>query len=114
MAAIELVKKHYASLGTRSIRVPEWDNLEIFVKPFTLGEQSELYQVQTVPKRSQFDLYAATIIIKARDANGNRLFADADIKAMMGAADQAVVERVATEIVEVSKVDDLKKSSETT
>ena len=114
MAAIDIVKKHYESLGTRSIRVPEWDNLEIFVKPFTLGEQSHLYNVQTDPKRSQFDLYAETIIIKARDAKGRRLFADADINAMMGAADQQVVERVAAEIVEVSKVDDLKKSSETT
>ena len=114
MAAIDIVKKHYESLGTRSIRVPEWDNLEIFVRPFTLGEQSELYQIQMDPKRSQFDLYAATIALKARDANGTRLFSDADIKQLMGYADQVVIERVATEIVEVSKVDDLKKSSETT
>ncbi len=114
MALIDDIKAHYQALGTRSIRVPEWGNVEIFVAPFTLGEQARLYAIQTDPKQSQFDLYAATIALKAKDKDGNRLLSDADIKQMMNGGDKDVIERVASEIVQATSVDDLKKSSEAT
>ena len=114
MAAIDIVKAHYESLETKSIRVPEWDNLEIFIKPMTMGEQAKLWKVQVDPDRSQFDLYAETIALKALDEAGKRLFSPADAKGLMNVGDMAVVERVASEMVEAIKVDDLKKPSETT
>ena len=37
MEAIDLVREHFASLGTRKIDVPEW-KLVVHASPVTLGE----------------------------------------------------------------------------
>ena len=41
MDAIDLVREHFASLGTKKIEVPEW-KLTIHATPVTLAEKARL------------------------------------------------------------------------
>ena len=43
MDAIDLVREHFASLGTRKIDVPEW-KLVVYSSPVTLSEKNRLYR----------------------------------------------------------------------
>jgi len=42
-SAIDLVRDHFASLGTKRIEVPEW-KITVFSAPVTLSEKSKLYK----------------------------------------------------------------------
>ena len=106
MDAIELVREHFASLGTRKIDVPEW-KLVVYASPVTLSEKNRLYRRS---KDNDMELLVDILIMKACDEHGNRLFTIEHNPTLLNKADSNVVGRVANSILadDSPKVDDLK------
>lgn len=106
MDPIDLVREHFASLGTRKIEVPEW-KLTIYAGPVTLAEKNRLYRKS---KDSDMELLVDLLILKACDANGQKLFNVDHKPTLLNKADSNVVGRVANAILaeEAPKVDELK------
>ena len=106
MDAIDLVREHFASLGTRKIEVPEW-KLTVYTSPVTLAEKNRLYRKS---KENDMELLVDLLIMKAQDETGKKIF-DADHRVtLLNKADSNVVARVANAILsdEAPKVAELK------
>lgn len=106
MDAIDLVREHFASLGTKTIEVPEW-KLTIYATPVTLSEKNKLYRKS---RDNDMELLVDILILKATDAEGKKLF-DIDHKpTLLNKADSNIVARVANSIIstEAPTVDELK------
>ena len=101
MSIIDQAVAHYSSQERLIISVPEWgtkDNpLQIHVFPMTMAEVN---MIQRISKKdaSNIEHAANIIVIKARDAEGNRLFKLEDKDALMERADYRVVARITEEI----------------
>jgi hypothetical protein len=106
MDAIDLVREHFSSLGTRKIEVPEW-KLTVYAAPVTLAEKNRLYRKS---KESDMELLVDLLIMKATDANGQKLFTLEHKPTLLNKADSNVVARVANAILadEAPKADELK------
>ncbi len=106
MDPIDLVREHFASLGTRKIEVPEW-KLTVYAAPVTLAEKNRLYRKS---KESDMELLVDLLIMKASDANGQKLFNIDHKPTLLNKADSNVVARVANAILadEAPKADELK------
>ena len=106
MDAIDLVRDHFASLGTRKIEVLEW-KLTVYAAPVTLAEKNRLYKKS---KESDMELLVDLLIMKATDANGQKLFTLEHKPTLLNKADSNVVGRVANAILadEAPKADELK------
>ncbi len=101
MSIIDQAVAHYSNQERLIISVPEWgtkDNpLQIHVFPMTMAEVN---MIQRISKKdaSNIEHAANIIVIKARDAEGNRLFKLEDKDALMEKADYRVVARITEEI----------------
>jgi hypothetical protein len=106
MDPIDLVREHFASLGTRKIEVPEW-KLTVYAAPVTLAEKNRLYKKS---KESDMELLVDLLIMKATDVNGQKLFTLEHKPTLLNKADSNVVGRVANAILadEAPKADELK------
>lgn len=106
MDPIDLVREHFASLGTRKIEVPEW-KLTVYAAPVTLAEKNRLYKKS---RESDMELLVDLLIMKASDANGQKLFTLDHKPTLLNKADSNVVARVANAILadEAPKADELK------
>lgn len=106
MEAIDLVKEHFNSLGTKRIEVPEW-KLVIYSSPMTLAEKNRVYKKSAA---SDMDLLVDILIMKASDESGKKLFTIEHKATLLNKADSNVVARVANEIVssDAPKVEELK------
>lgn len=106
MDPIDLVREHFASLGTRKIEVPEW-KLTVYASPVTLAEKNRLYKKS---KESDMELLVDLLIMKATDANGQKLFTLEHKPTLLNKADSNVVARVANAILadDAPKADELK------
>ena len=69
MEAIDLVREHFNSLGTKRIEVPEW-KLVIYSAPMTLAEKNRVYKKSVA---SDMDLLVDILIMKATDEAGKKL-----------------------------------------
>lgn len=95
MDAIDLVREHFASLGTKKIEVPEW-KLTIYSTPVTLGEKNRLYRKS---KESDMELLVDVVIMKACDSAGQKLFTLEHKVTLLNRADSNVLARVANAIL---------------
>lgn len=104
MKAIERAKAHFKSLTTKVIEVPEWGDetgpLMVYVEPFTLKDKSKLQSVSRA-SGSDVDALVELIVLKALDANGDKLFTIEDKPALRNMVDATVLERISTEIMRV-------------
>ena len=106
MDAIDLVREHFVSLGTKRIEVPEW-KLTIYSTPVTLSEKNKLYRKS---RDNDMELLVDVLILKATDAEGKKLF-DIDHKpTLLNKADSNVIARIANSIIstEAPTVEELK------
>lgn len=96
MSIIEKAINHYANQEKLIISVPEWQT-EIHVLPMTMAE---INMIQSISKKNSSNIEQAAnlIIIKARDATGNRLFKLEDKAILMEKVDYKVIARIAEEI----------------
>lgn len=85
----------------RSIKVPEWDDLEIFFKESnTLQEESKM--IELAQKGKTVEALVETLIIKARNADGSKMFKQADKPTFMMEVDPSIVIRVVGDINSVN------------
>lgn len=105
MDAIDLIKEHFASLGTKKIEVPEW-KLTVYATPVTLSEKNRLYRKS---RDSDMELLVDILIMKACDANGQKLFTLEHKITLLNRADSNVLARVANAILadEAPKAEEL-------
>lgn len=106
MEAIDLVREHFNSLGTKRIDVPEW-KLVIYSTPMTLAEKNRVYKKSVA---SDMDLLVDILIMKATDEAGKKLFTIEHRATLLNKADSNVVARVANEMIssDAPKADELK------
>jgi len=104
MDAIDLVREHFASLGTKKIEVPEW-KLMIHVTPVTLAEKARLYKKS---RESDMELLVDILLMKATSEDGKKLFTIEDKAVLLNRADSNVLARVANAIL----ADDAPKAEE--
>ena len=88
--------------GQQSITVPEWNNTKIYFKPtVTLKEQSKLIELATQGK--SVEALVETLIVKARNEDGTKMFSPAEKVVFMNEVDPTVLIRVVTEINALSQ-----------
>lgn len=106
MDAIDLVREHFASLGTKRIEVPEW-KLTIYATPVTLAEKNKLYRKS---RENDMELLVDVLILKATNEKGEKLFDPDHRITLLNKADSNIIARVANAILsdEAPKADDLK------
>jgi|SRR5210317_939515 hypothetical protein len=99
MSATDKIKSHFNSAidgAMQKIKVEEWD-MDIYCrKTYSFKDEQRIIQLQAEGKI--VDSLVESLIIKARDAEGKRIFADADRVTLMHEADPAVVTRVVGQI----------------
>jgi len=97
---IDQIKSHFNAKETKIIEVPEWGNEEhplyIHASPMTLAQKNRLYKMA---KDDDLGLMVETLIMKAKDKDGNSLFSRADKPDLMRACDPDVLIRVANSII---------------
>ena len=106
MDAIDLVREHFSSLGSKRIEVPEW-KITVFAAPMTLAEKNKLYKKS---RENDMELLVDILIMKAQDENGKKLFEVDHRLTLLNKADSNVVARVANAILndDAPKADELK------
>ena len=80
----------------QSIFVPEWDCKIYFKTVVTLREQSRLIELASQGK--QVEALVESLIVKARNEDGSKMFAMADKMTMLNEIDPNVIIRVVGEI----------------
>lgn len=101
MRVIEQVKQHYQSQQRLVVAVPEWGEpdkpLEIHIFPMTMAEAG-LIQRMSGKKGSPVENAVNSLIVKARDTDGNRLFKVEDKDELLNYGDCRVILRINDEI----------------
>jgi hypothetical protein len=94
------ISAHFSALGKKRMEVPEWGGpdgpLVLFAEPMTVGDRSRVYRHA---KNDSLEFLVRTIVLKAKDAEGQPVFDVGDVHGLMTTADARVVERVANEIM---------------
>jgi hypothetical protein len=100
MNVIDRVKAQFESLGIKKIEVAEWGEegkpLVIYSSPITLGEKRNLFKNA---KNDDLGVLVDVIVLKARDAEGNKIFKLDDKQVLLNNADANVIAKVSTEIL---------------
>ena len=116
-SVLDQATKHFeAKLGEmQSVGVPEWATT-VYFRPVTLDEQGVIFGLQNEGKTA--DAVAMTIILRARNEDGSRMFRKADKFEIMHKVDPDVITKIINAMSEVDLVDEdeeeLAKNSETT
>lgn len=108
MKVLEKATGHFRSklsAEMKSIHVPEWDS-KIFFKPtITLKEQSKLIELASQGK--QVEALVESLIVKARNEDGTKMFSPVDKVVLMNEVDPAVIIRIVGEINTANDEDSL-------
>ncbi len=95
MSITDKISKHYAnsiSGDMKKIHVEEWDT-DIYCRTtYPLRDEAKVIELQSQGKT--IEAVVESIIVKARDKNGKKLFHDADRIKLMNEADPMVVIKV--------------------
>jgi len=100
MNVIDRVKAQFESLAIKKIEVAEWGEegkpLVIYCTPFTLAEKRNLFRGA---KNDDLGVLVDAIVLKAKDADGNKIFKLDDKQVLLNNADANVIARVSTELL---------------
>lgn len=96
MSILDKAIAHFDKLGTKKIKIPEWDSV-IYATPFTLEEKRTLVKFSN---GNDAEFMIRTLITKAIDKDGKKVFDLSDKPTLMGHAHSGVIERVVGEIVD--------------
>lgn len=105
MTILEKATAHFDSVGTKKIKIPEWDSV-IYATPFTLTEKGSLLKFS---KGKDAEFMVRTLILKAMDKNGKKVFDLDDKASLMGHAHTSVIERVVSEIVDATSLKEVEE-----
>lgn len=90
-----------------SVEVPEWDATIYFKNTNSLKEEGQL--IKLAQKGETVEALVETLLIKAKDKDGKRLFVPADKTVFMNEVDPDVIIRVVGEINTKSRADDFEE-----
>lgn len=112
MSALDQIKAHFSRQELRRIEVPEWGTEEggplvIFSKPMTLEEKQRLLNVGE--REGRLMMLVETLVMKALNADGSRMFQIDAKKELKISADPDVLARVALEITRSLSPEELEK-----
>ena len=106
VSVLDSATKHFRTALSgemKSITVPEWSDSKIYFKQTTtLREQSKLFELTNSGKT--VEALVETLIIKARNADGTRMFNPVDKVTFMNEVDPNVLIRIIGEINEISSL----------
>lgn len=103
---LEKATSHFRAKVTGEMKyvfVPEWDEKIYFKPSITLKDQSKLIELASQGKT--VEALVETLIVKARNADGTKMFAMPDKVTFMNEVDPAVLIRVVGEINDASNTD---------
>jgi hypothetical protein len=103
MGILDNAKSHFDKLETKAIEVPEWDSI-IYATPFTMGEKKTLWKFA---KDDDFEFMVRTLILKALDKDGNKLFDISNKVDLMNNASPDVITRIVGEISISQTIEDM-------
>ena len=107
MSVIDNMVSHFTNKEISQVEVPEWGDgenpLVIYYKPFTLAEQKKLY---SMAKDDNIEMLAYTLILKALDEDGSKLFNMGDKFKLMNQVDPYILAKVAGKITESDDLED--------
>ena len=110
MNVIDRVKAQFEALGIKKIEVAEWGEegkpLIIYCSPFTLGEKRNLFKGA---KNDDLGVLIDAIVLKAKDADGNKIFKLDDKLTLLNSADANVIAKVSTEMLNGVSYEDAEK-----
>jgi hypothetical protein len=105
-AILEKATAHFRekiNADMKSIHVPEWDCKIWFKSTISLREQSRLIELSTQGKT--VEAVVESMIVKARNEDGSKMFTIADKPTLMNEIDPNVLIRVIGEINEATNPD---------
>ena len=113
MTVLDNATKHFRaklSGALSSIEVPEWETKIYFKDVITLKEQSKLIELATQGKTTE--ALVETLITKARNEDGTKMFQIADKVVFMNEVDPQILVRVVGDMNtnDVEKADEVEKN----
>jgi hypothetical protein len=110
MSVIDRVKDHFEKQGIKKIEVAEWGEegspLVIYCSPFSMAEKRNLFKGA---KSDDLSVLVDALMLKARDADGNKVFKLDDKQVLLNKADPEVIARVATEMLNTIPFEEAEK-----
>jgi len=110
MSVIDRVKDHFENQGVKKIEVAEWGEegkpLIIYSTPMSMAEKRNLFKQA---KDGDLGVMVDAIVLKSKDADGNKIFKLDDKKVLMNSADPEVIAKVAGEILNTTPLDEIEK-----
>jgi hypothetical protein len=103
VSILDNAKSHFDKIETKAIEVPEWDFI-IYSTPFTMGEKKSLWKFA---KDDDFEFMVRTLILKALDKDGNKLFDISNKIELMNGVSPDVITRIVGEISISQTVEDM-------
>lgn len=100
MTVIEQAKKHFKDKEVREIAVPEWGDeggpLVIYADPVTLAEKN---RVKKRIDRDGLEGLAFALVLKAKTADGEKMFTIKDLHDLAHKVDPDVLTRIASDLM---------------
>jgi hypothetical protein len=104
---IEAAKAHYAEQGFDTLEVPEWpvdgQPTVIYYPPFTVGEAAE---INRATRRAPDTYMARVVVVRARNADGSKMFTVADVQPLIRETDAGVLNRIAELLTATDSLED--------
>jgi|APSaa5957512535_1039671.scaffolds.fasta_scaffold05576_5 hypothetical protein len=96
MSVIDNITKHFNDALENNLikhHVPEWDTDIYYYPTYSFKNEQKIMELQS--KGKTVDALVESILVKCLDANGKRLFTDANRAQLMNEADPKLIIRVA-------------------
>lgn len=100
MSIIDNARAHFKGIERGSLEVDEWSDADgnpatIYWTPFTVAEKNRLYKMS---KKDDLELLVRTLIMKAEDEAGEKIFTIEDKRTLLTEADAEVIAHIVTEM----------------
>ena len=106
MSLIDTAVQHFESIGRQKMVVPEWGNAVITWLPLTVLQQKALLGGKDPGPELKVD----TIILKAENEQGAKLFSEMDKHKLMSKVAPKIIDRIASRILDTPDVDATEKN----
>ena len=103
MGVLDNAKSHFDSLEPKVIEVEEWDTV-IYASPFTMGEKKKLWKHA---KEDDIEFMVRTLILKALNKDGTKMFDISDKITLMNHVDPNVIVRVVGDISVADTIEEM-------
>ena len=103
MSVLDNAKAHFDTLETKVIEVEEW-SATVYATPFTMGEKKKLWKHA---KEDDIEFMVRTLLLKALNKDGTKMFDIADKITLMNHVDPNVIVRVVGDISVADTIEEM-------